>query len=171
MENTMKRLTQVILAVALLAASTFSTLSFAQYVSPIPPQNSAAPAAVPQAGVVTNPTGLTISVAPGPVYCSGAQEVIAPSQFTLATSSTYYVQYNCTTDQLFVTNTPAAQSASNLLLATVVTGTSTSAVTSITANTATWMFVTPSDSFFFVPASQCAGAVTGTAGAGNATDI
>lgn len=164
----MNRFTKTILPVLAMAMVIpfLATVTLAQYVPIVPPQNTAVPTALPNVGSVTT-SGLTATVLPGSVYCNGSQAQVAPTSFTLLANSIYYLAYNCLNDQLYV-RTMAAPQGTDLLLAVLTTAASTIAVTDTRS---TVMFVNPNDGAFFIPASACGGGVSGTAGAGNATDI
>lgn len=127
-------------------------LTYAQQVPPSPPQNTAANAVSGPAGTVSTPSGLTIAVTPGPVYCTGAISYIAPTQFVLMQNQTYNVAFSCLSDQLYVRTGFAIQGA-DLLLATVVTGATT--VGTITDTRNAIMFPLTTDASYVVPLGDC----------------
>lgn len=162
------RLRNNILAVALTAL--LSIASFAQYtptVTPVPLQSNAV---VGPAAVVTNPSGLTISVSPGMIYCQGNVAIISGTQFTLFQNQTYYLIYNCNNDSLLVRSSYQPQGPVEVLLNTIVTGSSTAAVSSMTDNRAVTNFPLVTDATYIVPLNSIGLTVTtgalGTATAG-----
>lgn len=161
------RLRNNILAVALTALLSIASIaSFAQYtpaVTPVPLQTNAV---VGPAGAVTNPSGLTISVSPGPILCQGNVAIITGTQFTLFQNQTYFLIYNCNQDSLLVRSTYQPQGPVEVLLNTIVTGSSTAAVTSMTDGRALTNFPLVTDATYIIPLASCALSLpTGTLGA------
>ena len=83
--------------------------------------------AIGPGGLVTNTTGLVAQVAPGPIYCGGVENRLNKTNFTLNASTTYYVFYRCPTNQVIATTSYPL--GTDILLATVVAGTSSLTIT------------------------------------------
>lgn len=86
------------------------------------PLNTAQLAAVGASGAVTA-NALVATVAPGPVYCRGAASYAAPTSFTFSTAqagNTYYLYFDCTADQIGLSQFPPPSSSSTPSIATVL---------------------------------------------------
>lgn len=125
------------------------------------PVNAAATVALPPTGVITS-SGLTLTVAPGVVFCNGNLTPMHLTQLTVPASTTSFVYMRCPSEQVFATTTPPLQNI-DVSLATIVAGAST-----ITTNTDTrGVSFFPNMSDFVVPfgPGDCAWSATGTLGA------
>lgn len=131
------------------------------------PVSQATNGAVGPAGVVTNPSGNLYNVSAGPIQCAGSRiSYINNTQLNLLASSTYYIVSNCAGEVIAQTVPPLP---GQVPINTVVTGATTN--TSMTDNRQLSNFPLVTDYYYWVPESACSGAVTGTGGSGNATDI
>lgn len=147
-----------------------------------------------QGGAVTNPSSnFVINITAGPVVCPGGDlQYMASTQMTLPASSTNLLVFNCQSQPSVYAKQAVTGPGSNgttagapasvlfaipgveLPLATVVcnaTACGNGGNGSITDNRVAGIFPIISDWSMFVPETACGGAVTGTAGSGNATDI
>jgi hypothetical protein len=157
------------LALCLSAIGTFGQIS---QLSVSPPINNAVAPAVGPAGAITNPSGLLMSVSPGPVWCpsTGAIIPLHNTQFvglaqgggTATAQILYTIALRCSTEQIYLSNS-GIQNQSDIPIATVQCG-------ATLCNTITDLRVAgyfPNSADFIIPfgPGDCAWATSGTAGA------
>lgn len=97
------------------------------------PLNTAQLATVGSAGAITTST-LTATLAPGPVYCRGGFTSIWPTSFTFSSGqvgNTYWLYYDCSSDQVSVSPFPAPGTAATPSIASILVNTSTLTVTDL----------------------------------------
>jgi len=64
--------------------------------------NAVVNAAVGAVGAVTNPAAnFLVLVQGGPVYCAGSEQIFGQSTIQLAASTTYQIEWNCGSEQLY----------------------------------------------------------------------
>lgn len=122
------------------------------------PINGVPTVALPPTGVITNSL-LTITVAPGVVFCNGDLTPIHSTQFVLSPSTTYFVYVRCPSEQVFASTVAPIQNV-DVSLATITTN-----LTTVSANTDTrGVQFFPNMSDFTVPfgPGDCAWTTTGT---------
>lgn len=156
--------TVALIIMALASLFWIPTGSSAQVVSQVQQQNNAPQATVGagNAGVLANPSGLNVSVSPGPLYCSGGIGYIHNTQFTLtANTGPWNVFYRCLSDQVAISlDSPVA---TDIMLGTVTCG-ATLCNTFVDLRPA-FKFPNVSDAVIPFGPGDCAWNATGTLGA------
>jgi hypothetical protein len=169
-------LTTIVLAIGMVSIPA-AIPTHAQNVSTLPgqirPNNAIPPASLTYQAGTESASSTTVTLSPGPIICAGSSEYMAAQTFTVpstvSSTTPLYVYFQCPSNQTFMTS--AIQQGTggvNILIGSLYVVSSTVTYTDLRS---TQYFPVVSDWSFWVPESACGGAVSGTGGSGNATDI